>query len=122
MTSSRTFKLFKNGSEKRSIDVKHGDGLDVLKSTLESLNEQDGEIDLYGQLVSGETMPDIRMVTEKRKQIVDLIKNAFFEATKKNLPIYHVPAKNLKQVVTTQKDIKLGQSRFLTMPYQWRSF
>lgn len=43
---------------------------------------------------------------------MDIIKRAYIKIFNKNLPIYGVDSKDLKDYTTTEKDFKKGSSRF----------
>ena len=58
---------------------------------------------------------DYRFITKSREEIIDVIKRAFFVSQKKNVPIFHVSNKDLKDFTTTEKDMKKGYSRFPLM-------
>jgi len=50
------------------------------------------------------------MKTE-REEILELLKRDYKECTKKNLPVYSVPAENLWEFHTVKGDLKKGISR-----------
>ena len=58
---------------------------------------------------------DYRFITDKREEIIDVIKRAFFVCQKKNVPIFHVTSKDLRDFTTTEKDMKKAISRFPLM-------
>ena len=43
--------------------------------------------------------------------MIELLKIQYFEITKKNLPIYGVSSKSLKDYLTSEKDLMRGMSR-----------
>jgi len=49
---------------------------------------------------------DYRFVSDKRDEIMDVIKKAYIKIFNKNLPIYAVESKDLKDFTTTEKDFK----------------
>jgi hypothetical protein len=55
---------------------------------------------------------DYRFVSEKRDEIITILKNHFAERNGINLPIFGVESTNLQAFTTTEKDMKKGQSRF----------
>ena len=67
-------------------------------------------------------MADYRFVTNHRQEIVNVLKDAFYNATKRDLPVFHVHVRDPRPYTTATKDIKIGCSRFLTLPYQMRAF
>ena len=55
---------------------------------------------------------DYRYQSEKRNEIVDIIKRAFAEKQKANLPIFGIEKEKLSDFTTTEKDFKRGVSKF----------
>ena len=101
------FKLYELGKEVECVD---GGDLQKLKELLNSILTIVGKADLRfftGGLLNLEPMRDV-------------LKKVFFTLTSKNLPNYDIGTKSLKLYTTTNSDIKLNRSRFLTMPYQMR--
>jgi len=50
-------------------------------------------------------------ITLRREKIFDVIKMAYASLTKKNLPIYGIKNKDLREFTTTEKDLDKGISR-----------
>ena len=48
----------------------------------------------------------------RRDEIMEIIKRAYLEIFNKNLPVYGVPSKDLRDFTTTEKDLKKSVSRF----------
>lgn len=61
---------------------------------------------------------DYRFTTEKRDEIVDVLKRVYFVLKQKNLPIFNVTSKDLRDFTTTEKDMNKNQSRFPTPNYR----
>ena len=55
---------------------------------------------------------DYRFMSERRDEIINILKNHFAEKNGINLPIFGVDQSNLSQFTTTEKDMKRGQSKF----------
>lgn len=55
---------------------------------------------------------DYRFVSEKRDEIMNVIKQAYIKLYNKNLPVYGVTTKDLKDFTTTEKDMKKQVNRF----------
>lgn len=51
---------------------------------------------------------DYRFHSDKRDEIIDLLKIRFIEMKKENLPIYGINKGTLKEYTTTEKDMKRG--------------
>ena len=49
---------------------------------------------------------------------MDLLKVQYFEITKKNLPVYGVSSKSLKNYITSDKDLMRGISRVPTIKFR----
>jgi hypothetical protein len=49
---------------------------------------------------------------------LDLLKVQYFEITKKNLPVYGVSSKSLKNYITSDKDLMRGISRVPTIKFR----
>jgi hypothetical protein len=58
---------------------------------------------------------DYRFISEARNEIMTIIKQAFFAFHRKNLPVFHVTSKDLRDYTTTEKDMKKSISRFPLM-------
>lgn len=61
---------------------------------------------------------DYRFLSERRDEIINILKCHFAERNGINLPIFGVDKSNLSQFTTTEKDMKRGQSKF--PPSQFR--
>lgn len=61
---------------------------------------------------------DYRFQSQRRDEIIDLIKRLFLIEMKENCPIYHTTNKDLKEFTTTEKDAKKQISRMPTKEYQ----
>lgn len=61
---------------------------------------------------------DYRFVTEKRKEIIEILKIRHFELKNSNLPIFGIDRSNLREFTTTEKDMKRGNNRY--PPNQFR--
>lgn len=57
-------------------------------------------------------------MSERRDEIINILKCHFAERNGINLPIFGVDQSNLSQFTTTEKDMKRGQSKF--PPSQFR--
>jgi hypothetical protein len=55
---------------------------------------------------------DYRFQSDKRDEIIGILKTAFAERNAINLPIYGVPKSNLTEFTTTEKDKNRGTTRF----------
>jgi len=55
---------------------------------------------------------DYRFQSERRDEIITLLKTTFAERNGINLPIYGVPKSNLSEFTTTEKDKNRGTSKF----------
>jgi len=55
---------------------------------------------------------DYRFVSEKREEIMDVIKKVYYNLKQSNCPVFHATSKDLKDYTTTEKDMKKGSSRF----------
>lgn len=60
---------------------------------------------------------DYRFITERREEIIDLIKRLYLIEHKKNVLMFHVTDKNLKDFTTTESDMKKKASKFPTNNY-----
>lgn len=61
---------------------------------------------------------DYRFMSERRDEIINVLKITFAQKNGINLPIFGVEKNNLVDFTTTEKDKKRGQSRF--PPVQFR--
>jgi len=61
---------------------------------------------------------DYRFQSDKRDEIIGILKTAYAERNGINLPIFGVPRSNLLEFTTTEKDKNRGTSRF--PPQQFR--
>lgn len=55
---------------------------------------------------------DYRYLSDRRDDIIDIIKRRFFDIKKKNLPMFGTSNSNLKDFTTTEKDKRKQNSRF----------
>lgn len=55
---------------------------------------------------------DYRFLSNRRDQIMKILKTLYFLQHGKNCPVFGVPAKDLKEYTTTEKDMKKGNTRF----------
>ena len=62
--------------------------------------------------VGGDTAYDYRFITEKREEIMNIIKRVYHFNKKTNIPVYHTDAKDLRTYTTTEKDWKSGRTNF----------
>jgi hypothetical protein len=61
---------------------------------------------------------DYRFFTDKREEIIEILKGRYIEKLAVNLPIFGIERQNLKEFTTTERDAKRGQNRF--PPQQFR--
>lgn len=61
---------------------------------------------------------DYRFSTEKREEILDVLKRCFYVIKQKNVPIFYATSKDLRDFTTTEKDMKKGIGRFPTPNYR----
>jgi hypothetical protein len=61
---------------------------------------------------------DYRFISNRRDQILDMIKRVFIIHHKKNCPVFCVTSKNLKDFTTTEKDMNKQVSRFPLAEYR----
>lgn len=61
---------------------------------------------------------DYRFTSEKRDEIIEVLKKVHFVLKQKNLPIFYVTSKDLREFTTTEKDMNKQQSRFPTPNYR----
>jgi len=54
----------------------------------------------------------------RREEIIDVLKRVNFVLKQKNLPIFNVTSKDLRDFTTTEKDMNKSQSRFPTPNYR----
>mgnify|MGYP003340512854 CR=1 FL=1 len=59
-------------------------------------------------------------MSERRDEIINILKTHFAETNGINLPIFGAPATNLSQFTTTEKDSKRGISKFPPVQYRLR--
>jgi hypothetical protein len=55
---------------------------------------------------------DYRLISSRRDEVLDVIKRLYIAKINKNVPIYCVTAKDLKDFTTTEKDMKKGENRY----------
>ena len=58
------------------------------------------------------------LALSRREEIIDVIKRCFFAIKGKNLPIFHVDKKDLRDFTTTEKDMNKHVSKFPTSDYR----
>ncbi len=63
---------------------------------------------------------DYRFQSDKRDEIIGILKTAFAERNGINLPIFGVPRSNLTEFTTTEKDKNRGTSRFPPVQFRLR--
>jgi len=61
---------------------------------------------------------DYRFLSDKREEIMNVIKKAYYNLNKRNCPVYHTTNKDLKDFTTTENDAKKGVSRFPPEDYR----
>ena len=61
---------------------------------------------------------DYRFSSQRREEIMDLIKRLYLIERAANCPIYHTTTKDLKEFTTTEKDFKKKISRVPTSEYR----
>ncbi len=54
----------------------------------------------------------------RRDEIIEVLKKVHFVLKQKNLPIFYVTSKDLREFTTTEKDMNKQQSRFPTPNYR----
>lgn len=60
----------------------------------------------------------LSLALSRREEIIDVIKRCFFAIKGKNLAIFHVDKKDLRDFTTTEKDMNKHQSKFPTSNYR----
>lgn len=55
---------------------------------------------------------DYRLISSRREEVLDVIKRLYIVKLGRNMPIYHVTCKDLKDYTTTEKDMKKGENRY----------
>jgi len=58
------------------------------------------------------TAYDYRFISDRREEIINLLKKLYIISTGKSVPIFNVTDKNLKEFTTTESDMKKNVSRF----------
>lgn len=96
ITTERVYNIKKN-KIKRQINI------NKLSGISKALLGKETEFTLH---IAAEY--DYRFHSEKREDIVAIIKARYIELMKQNLPIFGIPANNLKEYTTTEKDMKKG--------------
>lgn len=61
---------------------------------------------------------DYRFLIDHRQEAIEIIKHAFADCTRQNLPVFGIPKDSLVQFTTLEKDMKKGITRF--PPSQFR--
>jgi len=64
------------------------------------------------------TSYDYRFTTEKREEILDVLKRCFYIKKQKNVPMFYATSKDLREFTTTEKDMKKEIARFPTPNYR----
>jgi len=100
VTKERVFNIKKN-KVKRIIQIKTLGG--ISKTTIP------GKIEFTLHVPSEY---DYRFHSEKRDEIIEILKLRFLEMKRQNLPIFGISKANLVNFTTTEKDMKKGQTRF----------
>ena len=90
----------KDKEVQRQIDIK------TIKGLTKSISENQGEFVLH---VEGSY--DYRYRSEYRNEIITIMKASYMTVCKKDLPIYGVKPKTLKDFTTSQNDVKKGVCR-----------
>jgi len=88
---------------KRCIEFKHVGGMTKTVSPSKCITEF---------TVHVPNTYDYRFVSEKREEIMDVIKKVYYNMKQSNCPVFHAVSKDLKDYTTTEKDMKKGSSRF----------
>ncbi len=99
ITLMKVFNL-KDKEIQRVFDIKS------IKGVTKSVSEDQGELVLH---VEGSY--DYRYKSEYRNEIITVLKASFMTVCKKDLPIYGVKQKTLKDFTTSQNDVKKGVCR-----------
>ena len=55
---------------------------------------------------------DYRFISDKRDEIMEIIKRVYHTNKGENMPVYHCSSKDLKEFTTTEKDMKAKRNRF----------
>jgi len=55
---------------------------------------------------------DYRFHSDKRDDVIDILKLRYLEMKRENLPIFGINKSTLKDYTTTEKDMKKGQTRY----------
>lgn len=109
-TQTRTLVITKSamynihsGKVKRCISIKDLDGLSKLTDS-----SAPAEFAVHVP-----SHYDYRFITDRRDQIIELIKRIWFNLKGENLPMYHIPKpkKDLQDFTTTEKDMKKKVNR-----------
>merc|ERR1712060_848267 len=61
---------------------------------------------------------DYRFSSEKREEILRVVKTCFYLLKQKNVPFFYATSKDLRDFTTTEKDMKKGTVRFPTPNYR----
>jgi len=61
---------------------------------------------------------DYRFATEKREEILDVLKRCYYIKKQKNVPMFYATSKDLREFTTTEKDMKKEVVRFPTPNYR----
>ena len=57
------------------------------------------------------TSYDYRLLSPRREEILDVIKRLYIAGMNRDIPIYHLTTKNLKDFTTTENEMKKGVNR-----------
>lgn len=101
ITSDNIYNIHKK-SIKRTINIRDING--ISKTIAPSKCTTEFTIHVSGSY-------DYRFISVRRDQIVDILKRLFIVRHSKNLPMYGITGKDLKDFTTTEKDYKKGTSR-----------
>ena len=104
ITNNALYNIHKK-SIKRVIEFK--DIIGMTKTVPPSKNVQEFTVH-----VGGDTAYDYRFITEKREEIMNIIKRVYHFNKKTNVPVYHTDSKDLRTYTTTEKDWKSGRTNF----------
>ena len=104
ITNNALYNIHKK-SIKRVIEFK--DVIGMTKTVPPSKNTSEFTVH-----VGGDTAYDYRFITERRDEIMNIIKRVYHVSKQQNVPVYHTDAKDLRTYTTTEKDWKSGRTNF----------
>ena len=55
---------------------------------------------------------DYRFISERRDEIITVLKQRWVEKNQINLPVFRIDSTHLREFTTTERDVKRGTSRF----------